>query len=63
MPDFARCEELSGRACRISYSGNLDNRRQEVLSDPAKLIDLPGYGIAGAKFVELKLRLPRYDID
>ncbi|MGW6282940.1 Imm26 family immunity protein [Kribbella sp. NPDC055071] len=55
LPDFVRHEELSGRSYRVSYAGDLRNRPEQMLSDPERLAGLPDHGLAGDKFVELKL--------
>lgn len=55
LPDFSHHEELTGRSYRITYRGDLRNRPDQVPARPEDLVGLPEQGIAGAKFVELKL--------
>ena len=53
--DFAHHEELTERSYRISYGGDLRNQSEQSLVGPEELVGLPEHGVAGAKFVELKL--------
>lgn len=55
LPDFSHHEELTGRCYRISYGGDLRNSPEQMLVPPEDIVGLPEHGIAGAKFVELKL--------
>jgi hypothetical protein len=63
IPDFVHHDLLRDRSYRVSYDGVLDSRPTWTPATPESLQGLDEDGLAGSRFVELKLAklFPEFD--